>query len=212
MNVTVFGATGQIGQFVVRHLLDAGHEVTALVRSPEKMAVESTHLDVVVAELDDAAAVEKVVAPADAVISTLGPPIDRAASDHALTDGMRAIVAAMRRHDVRRLIALSTVSVPDPRDRPGILDRLVPVGIRALIPNALAEVQGITEAVTTSGLDWTVVRMFAPVDNPPNGTLRVGYLGRDDLGVAMTRTDVAAFLVGQLTDTTYVGAAPAISN
>jgi hypothetical protein len=44
-------------------------------------------------------------------------------------------------------------------------------------------------------------------------TLR-GWLkgGVDNVGSAMTRTDIAAFLVGQLTDTTYQQAAPVISN
>lgn len=212
MNVTVFGGTGQIGLLVVRRLLHAGHDVTALIRSPEKMTVDDPRLTVVVAQLSETEAIEGVIEGADAVISTLGPPIDPAASDSALTEATRTIVDTMKRAGVRRLVALSTVSVPDPHDRPGLLDRLIPVGIGVLIPNALKEVQGITEAVATSDLDWTLARITAPIDNPSNGTLRAGFLGRDDVGVAMTRTDVAAFLVEQLTDTTFVGAAPAISN
>lgn len=212
MHVTVFGGTGQIGSLVLRHLLDAGHEVTALVRSPEKMTVSDPRLAVVVGELSDTDAVERVVDGADAVISTLGPPIDPLKEGAPLTDGTRGIVAAMHRAGVRRLVALATVSVPDPHDRPSLLDRLIPAGIALLIPPALREVQGITEAVTTSGLDWTLARITAPVDNPSNGTLRAGFLGRDDVGAAMTRTDIAAFLVAQLTDDTFVGTAPAISN
>ena len=212
MNVTVLGGTGQIGSLVVRRLLDAGHRVTALVRSPEKVRVEDAELTVVVGELSDAGAVERVVTGADAIISTLGPPIDPLVQGSPLTAGTRHVVATMHRAGVRRLIALATVSVPDPRDRPSLLDRLIPLGIRFLIPNALREVQGITEAVTTSELDWTLVRINAPIDNPSNGTLRAGFLGRDSVGFAMTRTDIAAFMVEQLTDDTFVGAAPAISN
>jgi hypothetical protein len=70
----------------------------------------------------------------------------------------------------------------------------------------------MTEVVTTSGLDWTVARITAPVDIPTNGTLRAGFLGRDEVGAPMARTDIAAFLVDQLDDDRFVGAAPAISN
>lgn len=208
----MFGATGKIGRLVVERLLDEGHRVTALVRSPGKLTVEDPALEVVVAELDDAPAIRKVVDGADAVISALGPPIDPLLAGAPLTEATGTIVAAMHEFGVRRLIALSTVSVPDPRDRPSLVERLVPVGIGLLIPGALREVQGIGEVVTTSGLDWTLARMTAPVDVPSNGTLRAGFLGRDDVGTPMARTDVAAFLVDQLTDDRFVGAAPAISN
>jgi hypothetical protein len=42
--------------------------------------------------------------------------------------------------------------------------------------------------------------------------MRVGYLARDNVGSATSRVDIAAFLVDQLTDTTYTKVAPAISN
>jgi hypothetical protein len=212
VDVTVFGGTGKIGRLVVERLLDKGHQVTALVRSPEKLTIEDPRLEVVVAELDDAPAVRKVVDGADAVISALGPAIDPFLRSGPLTDATRTIVDAMHGSDVRRLIALGTVSVPDPRDRPSVLERLVPVGIGLLIPGALEEVQGISEVVATSGLDWTLARITAPIDIPSNGTLRAGFLGRDGVGTPMARTDIAAFLVDQLDDSRFVGAAPAISN
>ena len=211
MDVTVFGATGKIGHLVVEQLLGAGHHVRALVRSPGKLTVEDDHLEVIVAELDDAPAIRKAVDGADAVISALGPAIDPFLRSGPLTEATRTIVAAMHESGVRRLIALATVSVPDPRDRPGLIDRLVPVGIGLLIPGALREIQGISEVVTTSELDWTLARITAPIDIPTNGTLRAGFLG-GDVGAPMARTDVAAFLVDQLTDDRFVGASPAISN
>lgn len=42
--------------------------------------------------------------------------------------------------------------------------------------------------------------------------LTAGFLGRDKVGSAMTRPDIATFLVRQLTDDTYIRAMPAISN
>jgi nucleoside-diphosphate-sugar epimerase len=212
VKVTVFGATGKIGSLVVRRLLDEGHEVTAFVRSPRKLGVAAAAVDVVVGELSDSDAIRDAVVDADAVVSALGPPIDPFVRGTPLTDGTRRIVAAMHEAGVRRLVALATVSVPDPRDRPRLLDRLVPIAIGLLIPGALREVQGISEVVATSGLDWTVARIFAPIDVPANHTVRAGFLGRDPVGVEMSRADVADFLVDQITDERFVGAAPAISN
>ena len=212
VKVTVFGATGKIGALVVRRLLEDGHEVTAFVRSPAKLGVAAAAVDVVAAELTDEDAIREAVEGADAVISALGPPIDPFVRGTPLTDGTRRIVAAMHATGVRRLVALATVSVPDPRDRPRLLDRLVPIGIGLLIPGALREVQGISEVVATSELDWTVARIFAPIDVPANHTVRAGFLGRDPVGVEMSRADIADFLVDQIGSEDFVGAAPAISN
>ncbi len=37
MNITLLGATGRTGRFVLQYLLRAGHDVTVLVRSPERL-------------------------------------------------------------------------------------------------------------------------------------------------------------------------------
>ena len=113
---------------------------------------------------------------------------------------------------MRRFVGLATPSVPDPGDRPTYKAWLLPLMAGVMFPNALAELRGMTAAVTESNLDWTVARISRPTDGRAKGTLRAGYLGRDSIGWAMTRADIAGFLVGQLGDITFVGALPAISN
>ncbi len=49
MNLLVIGATGSIGSAAVTAALDAGHEVTAFVRTPEKLADLRGRVRVVVA-------------------------------------------------------------------------------------------------------------------------------------------------------------------
>jgi hypothetical protein len=64
----------------------------------------------------------------------------------------------------------------------------------------------LTAAVTSSGLEWTVARITNPSDRPAIGIWRAGFLGREKVGSAMSRADIAAFLVSQLADRTYVAA------
>ncbi len=211
MNVTVFGATGGIGRHVVDQLLAQGHGVVAYVRDPAKL-VPRPGQRVVVGQLVDLAKVTESVRGSDAVISALGPSLRRAAQGTPVTDGTRTIVAAMGAAGVRRFIGLATPSVPDRRDRPTLKARVLPVLARLAFPNALEELRGMTNAVTESDLDWTIARITQPTDKPAKGTVRDGFLGVDTVGSAMTRADIAAFLVGQLADDTYLRAAPAISN
>jgi hypothetical protein len=136
----------------------------------------------------------------------------RSATGTPVSDGTRTIVAAMQAAGARRFIGLATPSVADPRDQPTLKGKLLPVLARLALPNALTELRGMTDAITSSELDWTIARITSPNDHPATGTIRSGFLGRDKVGSAMTRADIARFLIRQLTDTTYHRAAPAISN
>jgi uncharacterized protein YbjT (DUF2867 family) len=212
VRITVLGGTGKIGRLVVGQLLAAGHQVTALVRTPQKMAVTHRSLAVRVGQLSDADAVRAALAGSDAVISALGPSLKPGARGAPLTGGMRTVVAIMQDEGVRRFVGLATPSIPDPRDRPTARARILPLLARLMFPRALADLVGMTAAVTESELDWTIARITRPTGKSAAGTVRAGFLGVDDVGSAMSRVDIAAFLVGQLTDRTYSRAAPAISN
>ena len=83
----------------------------------------------VAGELDDAAAIRTAVTGADAVISLLGPGRDKA-SIEPLVSGMQTIVDQMAEVGVRRLVATSTPSAPDPADRRDLRIRAVITGIR----------------------------------------------------------------------------------
>jgi uncharacterized protein YbjT (DUF2867 family) len=212
LQVTVFGATGKIGRHVVDQLLAAGHTVTAYVRDPSKLPTTQPNLTVIQGALDDEAGIGRAVEGADAVISALGPSLKRGATGTPVTNGTRTIVAAMQAAGAHRFIGLATPSIPDPRDRPTLKGKVLPVLARLALPNALTELNGMSDAVTSSELDWTIARITSPNDQPATGTIRSGFLGRDKVGSAMTRADIASFLISQLTDDTYHRAAPAISN
>jgi NAD(P)-dependent dehydrogenase (short-subunit alcohol dehydrogenase family) len=89
MNVTVFGATGQIGRLVVRELLADGHTVTAYVRNPGKLGLSDARLVTVTGELPDEERILQAVRGSDAVISALGPLLRRGSTGTPVTDGIR---------------------------------------------------------------------------------------------------------------------------
>src|SRR3954447_17509783 len=118
MNVTVFGATGGVGSQVVDELRTRGHRVTAYVRNPDKVPANWGDVTVVVGKLSDPQAVDRAVQGTDAVVSALGPSLDRKATGLPLVEGTRNIVTAMQHHGVRRYIGNGTPGVLDQRDRP----------------------------------------------------------------------------------------------
>src|SRR5246127_2076697 len=109
MNLLVLGATGGTGRLVVEQALAGGHTVTALVRSPEKLATSHPNLRVVTGSATDIESVAVALEGADAVISPLG------GGGSVIADSTAAIVAAAGQTGVRRVVVLSSWLVE--RDR-----------------------------------------------------------------------------------------------
>lgn len=212
MKLTVFGATGGVGRGVVARALDRGGHVTAYVRNPATLDLADPNLTVIAGGLTDREAVRRAVRGADAVISALGPSLDRKATGMPLVDGTRSVVEAMQSEGVERYIGMATPSLRDPRDTRSLLGLVVPLMGRIFLPRAYRELLTMSRLVTDSRLDWTIARFTRPTDGARAGTVRAGYLGRDRIRASITRADIATFLLDQTTDHRFHRAAPAISN
>ena len=71
MKIALFGATGSVGGYFLNKALAAGHDVTALVRSPEKLGAQ-LNLSAVKGDVTNVSDVQNVIDQADIVVSCLG--------------------------------------------------------------------------------------------------------------------------------------------
>src|SRR5690349_8652450 len=65
VRITLFGATGRTGRRVVEYALAEGHDVTAYVRDPARLATSDARLHVAVGDVLDAASVAEAVEGSD---------------------------------------------------------------------------------------------------------------------------------------------------
>lgn len=114
MNVTLFGANGKTGEFLIKEGLLAGFELTVLVRSSTRF--DNSNVRVVRGELADADALAEAIRGAGAVLSALGPTSLRHPANMPIAAATNAIIAATKRARVKRLIAVSTGTAVDPDD------------------------------------------------------------------------------------------------
>jgi len=208
MKIAVFGGTGKTGQHVVEQALAAGHDVVALVRTPTKMTLTHDHLTVIQGDILDAAAVTETIQGADAVVSTLGPSNNK--PERTISQGMDNILSAMQAHDVRRLVISAGAGVRDPQDKPKLIDRFFGFLLKTLSGNVVADMIETVEKVRASDREWVIVRVPMLTDQPAQGNLIVGYVG--DIKPRISRADMAAFMLQQVQEDSYLRQAPAISN
>jgi putative NADH-flavin reductase len=103
MKIALIGATGFVGAQVLAEALQRGHQVSALVRDPLKLAARPG-LQMVKTDATDPAAIADAVAGHDVLVSAYNAP--RGQDDFAARylQGVRAVLAGAKRGRVPRLL------------------------------------------------------------------------------------------------------------
>ncbi len=168
MRIFVAGATGALGRQLLPKLVERGHDVTGMTRSPSKMAlVEELGARPVVADALDAEQVASAVANAEpevivhelTAISGLGSMrnIDKAfaLTNRLRTEGTDHLLAAGRAVDVHRFVAQSFAAWVYQRVGGPVKTEEDPVDPNPIRPvrETFRAIMHVEDAVT--GADWT---------------------------------------------------------
>ncbi|KII86393.1 hypothetical protein PLICRDRAFT_66971, partial [Plicaturopsis crispa FD-325 SS-3] len=162
--ILILGGTGAIGVLLVREALAAGHTAVVYARTPSKLPADlSSHAHVVVLKgtFEDTQALADAVKGVKAVVSALGPSIMGHPPGTPVAKAYGAVIKAMKKHGVKRLIALSTPSVPDDGDVYSYRWAASVLAISTFVPNTYADIIASAETIKNDGaeLDWTLVRV-----------------------------------------------------
>lgn len=208
VRVLVIGATGGTGRQLVQQALDQGHQVTAFVRAPSKLQVKHANLRVVKGDVLDYASVESAMRGQSAVLCALGHK--RFFYPNKIqSNGMRNILRAMKACDVPRLICETALGIGNSVGRLGLPHTFFILPL--VLPFYMWDKLRQEELIVASDRDWIIVRPGVLT----NGDARASYRHGPKVGsylwpVKISRADVADFMLKQLTDDTYVGAAPGL--
>ena len=216
MKVLVVGATGGSGIAAVQSLLAAGHEVTAFARHADRLRHLSDRLALVNGDAMKPADVAQAVRGHDAVVVTLGisestlrvrllgssgTPMDVRSS------GTRNVIAAMRRHGVRKLVVQSSFGVGESRDKLTFIYRMF---FKLLLKPQIADTELQEREVRASGLDWVMVQPVNLTDAAEEGRPFVSADG-EVRGMKISRQRVGRFLAEAVQGSDYLGRSVALS-
>lgn len=205
MKVLVIGASGATGVLAVQKLLDAGHDVTAFVRSEASIKTQHPKLKVIVGSVRNPDDFDNAVAGHDAVFSTFGPR--ELKKDDVQEVLMRNMVAAMKKHGVKKLVNLSAWGAGDSRKDSTFIFSI----IRAtLLKNIFDDKDRGEVILKDSGLDYVSVRPGQLTNGKPRKTPVKASLDPKGIEAKLDREDLATFMVAQLTDPTWNGKSPLI--
>ena len=183
MRVTIFGGHGKIALLVAPMLVEAGHEVTSVIRNPDHVAdVEATGATALVSSVEEAdtAALSDLLSGQDAVVWSAGAGGGDPERTYAVDrDAAIRSMAAAEKAGVPRYVMVSYFY-----DRP---DHGVPED-SSFFPYADAKAAA-DEHLRSTQLEWTILGPSRLTDAPGTGKIETGD------GVAkssVSRDDVAA--------------------
>ncbi|TWT24708.1 NAD(P)-dependent oxidoreductase [Planomicrobium sp. CPCC 101110] len=197
MKIALFGATGRVGEKILRSALDDGHQVKALVRS--KPPFDHPNLEAIVGDIRKAEDVGKAIAGTEAVFSAIGT--DRTTT---LSQSMPLIINAMKEQGIRRIITIGTAGILNSRMAPGSLRYQGGESNRKLT-FAAEEHASVFHLLEKTSLDWTIVCPTYLPDGKAYGNYRIEKDYLPEGGKQITVGDTADFAYKQLENPEFIG-------
>lgn len=204
MRLAIFGAADGTGRLLCEQALEQRYDVTTHAPSRQAYPLDHERLRVVEGDIFDVPSVETIVHDADAVCSAIGARFEQLPGATA-ADGIANVLAAMDQYLVDRLVSASTPAIGV--DRLGLLGR-----ITARFDGDRSDFERQRRLLEASDVEWVLVRPARLTDGPRTDAYRTGTNLHTGLRSSVSRADLAAFMLVQVTDDTYLRRTVTVAN
>lgn len=192
MKILVLGASGRVGSHMVELALKDQHEVTILVRDPDKIQQHHQQLRVIQGNVLNRQDVEQAMVNVDVVVSALNTD-----GRDTLSASLPLILEAMTQQQVKRIITIGTAGILQSRVTPTIL-RYQSTESKQKSTFAAQEHQHVFEQLQQSDRDWTIVCPTYLPDGALTGNYRIERDFLPEGGTQISVADTADFAYQQI--------------
>ncbi len=201
LKILLLGATGRVGQEVLKLALNDGHYVTAFVRDPKKLSEKNDNLSIFVGNALNKENILTAIPNHDIVISAMGTD-----GKETLSESMPYIIEAMENNKVKRIITVGTAGISKSRVSPPLYRYQSSETKRrsSRATRAAEDHRKAYELLANSRLNWTVVCPTYLPDGEKLGVYRYekDYLPMDGLSISVS--DTADFTYKQANSNEFI--------
>lgn len=207
MTVIVFGATGLVGQELIRLALGRGYHVKAYGRHVFEKIAELDNLELIAGSVFEEVDIRNALQGCDAVLSALGGAMD--GKDVTRSLGMKKIVAEMKKLGIKRIVGIGGAGVLLDEDGKNIFEgKDFPEEFKPIS----REHYKAFETLSHSALEWTFVCPTMITPKAPTGKYTVAKnIPAEGIG-SIAVGDLAAFMIDEITKKEYLHIRVGISN
>lgn len=205
--VALLGASGMVGEYLLREALARGYTVRVLARTPAKLAEFAGRVTIIQGDARDPSAIEALLRGSDVVISALGPvKSDGEAARFINTTATGNVLQAMQGKGISQYMVVSGAAVVMPGDERDLLGwwirTLAQIGLR----DELEDKQAEYELLAASPVDWMLVRCPLIDPQPPRWPAMAST--RTPPAFRVRAGEVAQFMLDQIDARQFVRAGP----
>ncbi|KAJ8104701.1 hypothetical protein ONZ43_g7724 [Nemania bipapillata] len=164
--VLVLGGTGPAGICLLRELAFRKRATVVFARNISKIPSDlasNGFLEIIQGEMNDVDALSRAVAQCSIVLSLLGPQITDRLENHSLYAEIykNNLFPLMRKHGVRRILAMGTLSIQRPEDSWTFFQPMVVFFVRTFCNSVYRNVINVANTFEhdAGDLDWTIYRI-----------------------------------------------------
>ena len=205
--IAVLGGGGRTGKYVLNQMLRQGYCTKILLRNPNDFQLESPFIEIVKGDAIDPEAIHSLLQGCHAIINTVGQRKDEPLVASQATIN---ILNAMITFGIKRYILVAGLNVDTPFDKKSAETIAATEWMKATFPRIHADRQRTYSILSTSDVDWTLVRVPLIEFTETKGETIVNL--EDCCGNKISAGDIATFVIEQLTDDTYIRKSPFIAN
>ena len=207
--IALIGGTGKSGNYVLNSLLQQGYTVRLLLRNPASFHQTHPFIQIVKGDARRPEDVRALMEQCTAVISTIGQP---KGETPIFSQASRNIIKAMQETGITRYLVTTGISVNTPVDQKDQQAQAATAWMYEHYPETTADKQTEYEllAAADPAINWTMVRL--PLIAQTSDSFPVAANLHNCPGDGISATDLANFLVQQLTDKQYYRQSPFLAN
>ncbi|HVW60255.1 MAG TPA: NAD(P)H-binding protein [Puia sp.] len=201
-NLLIIGANGGIGRQAVELALEAGHQVTAVLRTPARLPLTHPLLQKVQGDVMYPETFEQAIINQHVVISALGVQ-GGMLGDKPTTlysQGNANILRLMHKHHVRRGYFISASAVEISPVMPFWARFAAKYIVQKLLRHMYADLREMERFVKSSGLDWTIIRPPRLTNKPVTGDYRFSANSFLKNSLSISRGDLAHFMINNISN------------
>ena len=210
MQITILGASGQVGKATLREALSKGYQVKVLVRSPDKLGDLKDKVIIIKGDLLDSLSVEQALQGSVVVINAAGGIKEPDQYKKFQLIG-NLLTEKMKKLGITRLINISGAVINLPTEKLDLKRRIMKVFVSVIFRQMKQAQEAILPIIINDNdISWTFVR--AAMISKKQGTGKILASDKKMPGTTIMLEDLAKFMVEQITSTAWIKKAPLVAS
>jgi len=194
MRIFLLGATGKTGAIFLKMALENGHNITAYVRSPEKLMI-AENLSIVQGDLLSITQMSASMCNHDVVVSCIGGNDND--KSNVIQELTQVIVASMKKSNVDKIVAISSAGI---HNEFSWVTNLI---LNLFYKHVINDHRLAAQVIMTSGINYTLARPLSLTDGKLTKIYRKISIGVPKGGKDISRQDLAHFLLETIESGAY---------